>query len=117
MPVATAEAGSTFICLLPERAQRPAQAGGTLFEAAPRLVDDDRDALADEEPHLLIIEDDNVLAEQLVDIAHARRLKVVVVGTGQEGLRLAQAGKTLGIILDVKLPVVDCWTIFERLKQ
>ncbi len=113
----TPGSGSTFVCLLPERAEQPAAIGSQLFKASPRLVDDDRESLGADEPHLLIIEDDGVLAEQLVEIARARRLKVVVVSTGQEGLRLAQAGKTLGIILDVKLPDVDGWTILERLKQ
>jgi len=113
----TPAGGTTFSCVLPERAQPAVSIGGTLFKHSPRPVEDDRSSLAPQEPHLLIIEDDSVLAEQLVEIAHARRLKVVVVGTGEEGIRLAQAGKTLGIILDVKLPDVDGWTILERLKQ
>jgi len=106
-------AGSTFVCVVPERAH-PSDAP----TAIPRkLVEDDAAELKPDEPHLLIIEDDRVLAEQLVEIAHARRLKVVVVGSGQEGLRLARRGKTLGIILDVKLPDVDGWSVMERLKQ
>lgn len=112
-----AEAGTTFSCVLPERSEQAVQIRGTLFRAPPRAVDDDRDKLVEQEPHLLIVEDDRVLAEQLVDIAHARRLKAVVVGTGGEALRLAQGGKTLGIILDVKLPDVDGWSVLERLKQ
>ena len=108
----TSSQGSTFVCILPERlgvARAPA--------AASKHVDDDAALLAPDEPHLLIIEDDSVLAEQLVEIAHARRLKVVVVSTGREGLRLAARGKTLGIILDVRLPDVDGWSVMERLKQ
>jgi CheY-like chemotaxis protein/signal transduction histidine kinase len=113
----TSEAGTTFSCVLPERAQPAVSSGGSLFKTSPRAVEDDRSSLLPQEPHLLIIEDDSVLAEQLVEIAHARRLKVVVVGTGEEGIKLAQAGRTLGIILDVKLPDVEGWTILERLKQ
>ena len=113
----TPEQGTTFSCVLPERAEPAVQIRGTLFKAPPRQVDDDRDKLAEQEPHLLIVEDDSVLAEQLVEIAHARRLKAVVVGSGEEALRLAQAGKTLGIILDVKLPDVEGWSVLERLKQ
>jgi CheY-like chemotaxis protein/signal transduction histidine kinase len=111
------ETGTTFSCVLPERVESAIVTGGTLFRRSPRAVEDDRGSLAPREPHLLIIEDDSVLAEQLVEIAHARRLKVIVVGTGEEGIKLAQAGRTLGIILDVKLPDVEGWTILERLKQ
>jgi len=110
----SSNAGSTFVCVLPTRARTPSSPHASL--AGQRPVDDDAGRLAPDEPHLLIIEDDNVLAEQLVEIAHARRLKVVVVNTGREGLRLAAQGKTLGIILDVRLPDVDGWSVMERLK-
>jgi CheY-like chemotaxis protein/signal transduction histidine kinase len=111
----TSNHGSTFVCILPERARSASTSPSWSMPA--KQVDDDAAALAPNEPHLLIIEDDSVLAEQLVEIAHARRLKVVVVGSGLEGLRLARQGKTLGIILDVKLPDVDGWSVMERLKQ
>src|SRR6185295_12034027 len=69
------------------------------------------------EPHLLVIEDDGVLAEQLVDIIHARKFKVVVAKTARDGLRLAKEGRPQGILLDVKLPDIDGWTVMERLRQ
>jgi CheY-like chemotaxis protein/signal transduction histidine kinase len=106
--------GSTFVCVVPERA---APAANVSVASPARRVDDDRALLRPDESHLLIIEDDRVLAEQLVEIAHARRVKVVVASNGQEGLRIAQAGKTLGIVLDVKLPDVDGWSVMERLKH
>jgi CheY-like chemotaxis protein len=104
--------GSRFVCVLPERPQ----------SSAPRVattppVADDSGQLGPHDEHLLIIEDDRVLAEQLVEIAHARRLKVVVVATAEQGLAVARQGRTLGIILDVKLPDLDGWTVMERLKQ
>jgi CheY-like chemotaxis protein/signal transduction histidine kinase len=108
--------GSTFVCILPERAQDPA-ARSASSPALPKPVEDDRAELRPDEPYLLIIEDDSVLAEQLVEIAHARRLKAVVVGQGQQGLELARGGKPLGIVLDVKLPDLDGWSVMERLKQ
>jgi CheY-like chemotaxis protein/signal transduction histidine kinase len=107
--------GSTFVCVVPERASPTASSHVAALPA--KRVEDDSSELAPNEPHLLIIEDDSVLAEQLVEIVHARRLKVVVVGTGQEGLRLAAQGRTLGIILDVRLPDLDGWSVMERLKQ
>jgi CheY-like chemotaxis protein/signal transduction histidine kinase len=107
-------AGSTFVCVLPERAQVDAR---VLAKPIAAPIGDDSAALAQGEPHLLIIEDDPVLAEQLIEIAHARHLKVVVVGKGSEGLRAAQSGQTVGIVLDVKLPDTDGWSVMERLKH
>ncbi len=107
--------GSTFSCYLPLQAvltppKRTSQ-------SAPALVADDRAELAADVPHLLVIEDDPVLAEQLVDIIRARRLKAVVARTGEEGLVLARQNRPQGIILDVKLPDVDGWSVMERLRN
>jgi CheY-like chemotaxis protein len=112
----SSDRGSTFVCVVPERAQ-PAQRPVTSRAPAARRVEDDARGLSPDEVHLLVIEDDAVLAEQLVEIVHARGLKVVVVSTGEEGIEVARQGKTLGIILDVKLPDVDGWSVMERLKQ
>jgi CheY-like chemotaxis protein/signal transduction histidine kinase len=115
--------GSTFTCYLPERAH--ADEGEPLAEdvaqrvqrAPAAAVADDRGTLNAREPHLLVIEDDPVLAEQLVEIIHSRKLKVVVANTGREGLLHANERQPHGIILDVKLPDIDGWTLMERLQQ
>ncbi|HEX4337159.1 MAG TPA: response regulator [Polyangiaceae bacterium] len=110
--------GSTFTCYLPERDDaRHVPARSASSETSRQALADDRHSIAVEEPYLLVIEDDVVIAEQLVDIIRARRLKVVVAGTGQEGLRLARERRPIGIILDVRLPDVDGWTVMERLSQ
>ncbi len=107
--------GSTFTCFLP--LNRPLEAGGSSRPSAnkPKIADD-REQLPESSPHLLVIEDDAVLAEQLVDIIHARRLKAVVATTGEEGMRWARLHKPEGIILDVTLPDIDGWTVMERLR-
>ncbi|HEX7668553.1 MAG TPA: response regulator, partial [Polyangiaceae bacterium] len=113
--------GSTFTCYLPEGATAPLDrpeatpADKEKPDVAP--VADDRENLVPKESHLLVIEDDPFLAEQLVDIIHARKFKAVVATTGQEGLRLARELAPKGIILDVKLPDIDGWTVMERLSQ
>ena len=112
--------GSTFTCCLPERLAASAEKGGSKTTHPPHLVprvDDDRAVLRPEETHLLVIEDDPVLAGQLVDIIRARKLKVIVTGSGREGIELAQKRRPLGIILDVKLPDVDGWEVMERLQR
>ena len=112
--------GSTFTCFLPEgsAASMDKSAGKAARPSVlvPR-VDDDRAAVGPEEPHLLVIEDDPVLAEQLVDIIRARKLKVIVTGSGREAVQLAQHRKPLGIILDVRLPDIDGWEVMERLRR
>jgi CheY-like chemotaxis protein/signal transduction histidine kinase len=132
--------GSTFTCLIPrvmaERAGPPAPDPARTREdarpsagnggeapafpraaAPPRRVADDREALKPGQPHLLVIEDDPVVAEQLVDLIRARGLKAVVASRGQEGLRLARDGRPRGIILDVRLPDLDGWTVMELLRE
>ncbi|HEX6275078.1 MAG TPA: response regulator, partial [Polyangiaceae bacterium] len=109
--------GSTFTCTLPfelraPRAPRePDTAGG--FD----LASDDRDKLAPGEPYLLIVEDDPVFADQLLEIVHARRFKALVARTGDEALELARKTRPCGIVLDVKLPDTDGFTVMERLRH
>jgi CheY-like chemotaxis protein/HAMP domain-containing protein len=110
-------AGSTFTCYLPEGTP-PAHDAAVGFSRAPsRDIVDDRAELGDGEPHLLVIEDDAVLAEQLLDIIHNKKLKAIVATTGREGQRLAAELRPQGIVLDVKLPDVDGWTVMERLRK
>jgi CheY-like chemotaxis protein len=106
---------------LPERpsnapVERKAAEAAARHEVVAR-VDDDRSTLDAHEPHLLVIEDDPVLAEQLVEIIHARNLKVVVTSGGREGVAHAQRRLPSGIILDVKLPDIDGWEVMENLRR
>jgi CheY-like chemotaxis protein/methyl-accepting chemotaxis protein len=110
--------GSTFTCTLPlEFRQAAARLGRVHALAARTAVSDDRDELSPNEPHLLIVEDDAVFAEQLLDIIHARRFKAVVARTGDEAIAFARETKPRGIILDVKLPDVEGWMVMERLRH
>jgi CheY-like chemotaxis protein len=105
---------------LPERraatAEKSAGKIARPSQFVPR-VDDDRALLRSEEAYLLVIEDDALLAEQLVEIIRARKLKVIVTGSGREGVELAQKRPPLGIILDVRLPDIDGWEVMEKLRR
>ena len=107
--------GSAFTCYLPISAVATA-ASLSPKRRTPSIVPDDRDQLEPDAPHLLVIEDDPVLAEQLVEIIRARRLKAVVANTGEEGMGLATRLRPQGIVLDVQLPDVDGWSVMERLR-
>ena len=108
--------GSTFTCYLPERtvagAPRPSLANR--FDGPPA---DDRSSLGPRGDYLLVIEDDRSFAEQLVELVRARRFKAVIAASGEEGLALARRTRPRGIILDVKLPDIDGWTVMERLRH
>jgi CheY-like chemotaxis protein len=65
---------------------------------------------------LLIIEDDVMLSEQLTEIVESMSLKAAFARTGEEGLRLAARLRPSGIVLDIKLPDMDGWTVMERLR-
>ncbi|OXM85283.1 response regulator [Paenibacillus rigui] len=80
-------------------------------------VKDDRERLNEEDRVLLIIEDDAHFAGLMLDMARSRGFKGLVALRGDVGLALAHAYKPDAVLLDIQLPVLDGWSILERLKQ
>jgi CheY-like chemotaxis protein len=118
--------GSTFTCLLPlelraapDLSRQPVSAGAlpAARPAAARVIEDDREQLAPGIPYLLVIEDDPVMAEQLVELGRERGWKVVVTAQGEDGVQLARRFTPRGIILDVRLPDIDGFAVMERLRD
>jgi CheY-like chemotaxis protein len=112
--------GSTFTCYLPldQRATLTKPATPSLGPAQHRVETlDDRDKLGPTEPRLLVVEDDPVFAEQLLEIIHSRRFKALVARNGEQAIALAREMRPRGIVLDVKLPDIDGWTVMERLRH
>lgn len=113
--------GSTFTCFIPVRAlpsavhDLPSPKPEARSEPLAEQVPDDRNNLSEEEPHLLIIEDDPVFARQLMQVMRGLRLKALVAHSGREGLRLAQLHIPAGILLDVRLPDIDGFVVREQL--
>ncbi len=65
---------------------------------------------------LLIIEDDENFAEILKAYAIEKGFSPIIAHSGDKGIELAESEIPDAIILDVKLPVVDGWTILKHLK-
>ncbi|WP_292753900.1 response regulator, partial [Nostoc sp. NMS4] len=66
---------------------------------------------------LLIVEDDVNFARILLDMAQQQGFKVIAAQTGSTGLMLAQQFLPSAILLDIRLPEMDGWTVLDRLKH
>jgi len=127
--------GSTFTLYLPEQYQAPTEretepkpelppleafsgASVTPTDAIlSRPIDDDRDHLREGDRTLLIIEDDLKFARIMVGMAREKGFKAVVATRGDTGLAMANELRPDAITLDIKLPVVDGWSVLDRLKR
>jgi CheY-like chemotaxis protein/signal transduction histidine kinase/HAMP domain-containing protein len=126
--------GSTFTLYLPfaylgpARVTGPAAAPTTLLPTArpPALpvmskavedpIVDDRAAIRDGEPALLIVEDDVHYARILLDLARQKGFRGIVAMRGQTALSLAREFQPVAITLDVFLPDMLGWTVLNNLK-
>jgi CheY-like chemotaxis protein/HAMP domain-containing protein/putative methionine-R-sulfoxide reductase with GAF domain len=83
----------------------------------PSEVPDDRDEIAEGDRVVLIIEDDAEFAKTELEVARSRGFKGLVALRGDSGVALAHEFKPDAIILDLKLPVMDGWTVLDHLKH
>jgi hypothetical protein len=80
-------------------------------------VEDDRDAIEDGDRLVLIVEDDPEFARTELTVARERGFKGLVALRGDTGLALAREFRPDAIVLDMNLPVLDGWTVLDRLKR
>ncbi len=66
---------------------------------------------------LLIIEDDLNFAKILLDLARNNGFKGLIAPRSDIGLAFARDYQPTAIMLDVRLPVMDGWTVLDRLKH
>src|SRR5205085_5748009 len=83
----------------------------------PSEVEDDRESTQAGDRAVLIIEDDAELAQTVLEVARERGFKGVVALRGDSGVALAHEYKPDAVILDMSLPVLDGWTVLDRLKR
>ncbi|MEG4216613.1 HAMP domain-containing protein [Microcoleus sp. Pol14C6] len=81
------------------------------------LISDDRENIESDDRVLLIIEDDVNFARILVDMAQEQGFKGLVALRSDIGLAMAREFKPTAIMLDLNLPVMDGWTVLDRLKH
>src|SRR5205085_2607518 len=86
-------------------------------EVVVRNIEDDRDHLREGDRVLLIIEDDIKFARIMVGMSREKGFKAVVATRGDTGLALANEPQPAAITLHIQLPVVDGWSILDRLKR
>ncbi|MES2957110.1 MAG: HAMP domain-containing protein [Pseudomonadota bacterium] len=84
--------------------------------AREQSVADDREAIAEGDPVLLIIEDDPHYARILLGLARDRGFKGVVALKGAQGLALARQLRPSAISIDIFLPDMLGWTVLNQLK-
>ncbi len=81
------------------------------------LISDDRTTIERGDRVLLIVEDDVNFARILLDMAQQQGFKVITAQNGSTGLMLAQQFLPSAVLLDIRLPEMDGWTVLDRLKH
>ena len=87
------------------------------LERSTETVSDDREYLNENDPILLIVEDDPHYARMLRDLARNKGFSVLVATRGAEALELAREFRPTAVSLDVFLPDMLGWTVLNHFKQ
>lgn len=95
------------------KAERPKAAENPV----PTALKDDRNNLQKGDQVILVIEDDVNFAQILIGQCHEKDFKCIVAHDGQTGLQLAEKYMPTGIILDIKMPIMNGWEVLEELKH
>jgi signal transduction histidine kinase/DNA-binding response OmpR family regulator/CHASE3 domain sensor protein len=83
----------------------------------PDEIEDDRNAITENDKVILIVEDDINFAKSLLTFSRKKGYKAVVAVRGDYALNFALLYKPIGVLLDIELPVKSGWEILEELKN
>ena len=103
----------------PEENSKPERASerGTYKEGTQSQIQDDREDLGESDRVILIIEDDPRFAGILRKKCHEKGFKCLAAPTGEAGLGLAAKYLPNAVILDIRLPGMDGWSVLSALKD
>lgn len=68
-------------------------------------------------PHIIIVEDDSMIAEPIIRSLRNLQYEVDHAKDGAEGLELIQSSKADLVILDIMLPTMDGWEVCKAVRQ
>lgn len=116
--------GSTFTVYLPgvpfARIGTPVETSEeevhTTAELKENEILDDRHLVKKGDGSILIIEDDHVFAKMLMNQCHRYDCHAIIAAEGEQGLEYAKEYQPRCIILDLRLPVMDGWTVLKKIK-
>jgi signal transduction histidine kinase/CheY-like chemotaxis protein/putative methionine-R-sulfoxide reductase with GAF domain len=107
--------GSTFTIRLP-RIVSGGQALGSEGHALARREAARPIAEEDEEPLILVVDDDATVRELVVRHLERAGFAAVAAHGGQEGLRLVRELRPAAVTLDIMMPDIDGWTVLAAIK-
>jgi PAS domain S-box-containing protein len=80
------------------------------------VITDDRAKIEEDSKSILIVEDDLTFAKVVLDISRENGFKGVVIDNGLDVEKYIEQFSPSALILDMKLPGKDGWTILKELK-
>ena len=107
--------GSTFTIRLP-RMVRGDEAPATQGRAEARAEPAHPIAEDEEEPLILVVDDDPTVRDLVARHLERAGFAVVAARGGQEGLRLVRELRPAAVTLDIMMPDLDGWTVLAAIK-
>ncbi|HBB34505.1 MAG TPA: hybrid sensor histidine kinase/response regulator, partial [Cyanobacteria bacterium UBA9273] len=92
---------------LPPQAANPLQS----------ILIDDRETLNGNDQLILIVDDDVNFSHVLLEMVRQNGFKGIVTFDGETSLTLARQYRPNAILLDIQLPMMNGWTVLDRLKH
>jgi CheY-like chemotaxis protein len=105
--------GSTFTIRLPRTLQSEAS---LVSESRAEARREPLHPTGDEEPLILVVDDDATVRELVERHLQRSGFAVVTAAGGREGLRLARELRPAAVTLDIMMPDLDGWTVLAAIK-